>query len=112
LDNEKPLFRIPLPGWGWVAIAGAWLILSAAVGWFIGPDYGVFLAWAGIALGAFIWNPLAAMLGLIVLNTAAAERGQNLVLFLGRLYNTNQAGLANRVIPCPRGGARPGRRRQ
>jgi len=98
MNHEQPLIRIPLPRWAWMGIAAAWLILSAVVAWLAGPAYGVFLAWAGIALGAFVWNPLAAMLGLVVLNIAASDWGQYLVLFPGKPYNINQAGLANLVM--------------
>ncbi len=76
----------------------AWLAASAAVGLIAGPAYGVFLAWAGVALGAFLLNPVATMLGLLVLNVAAADWGQALILFPDKPYSINQAGLANLVM--------------
>jgi hypothetical protein len=79
-------------------IAVAWLALSAAVAWIVGVPYGLFLAWAGIAAGAFVLHPLAGMLGLLLLNIAAADWGQAFVLFPGKAYNINQAGLANIVM--------------
>lgn len=98
MGKADPLFRIS-PRAGAVATAGTvWLAASAAVGLAVGPAYGVFLAWAGVALGAFLLNPMATMVGLLVLNVAAADWGQALVLFPGKPYSINQAGLANLVM--------------
>ncbi|GAB4406458.1 MAG: hypothetical protein Kow00123_19090 [Anaerolineales bacterium] len=66
--------------------------------WGVGFPYGMFLAWAGIATAVFIVNPFMGTLGLVILNVIAADWGQALILFPGRPYNINQAGLANLVI--------------
>ena len=95
---EMPLFPIPLSRGARIAVAAAWLAASAAVGLMAGPAYGIFLAWAGIAFGAFLLNPMAAMAGLLLLNVAAADWGQALVLFPDKPYHINQAGLSNLVM--------------
>jgi hypothetical protein len=96
--NNSRLFRTRLPLLAWLGIAVLWLALSAAVAWAVGLPYGLFMAWAGIAIVTFAMNPLAGMLGLLVLGVVAAEWGQSFVLFPGKSYNINQAGLANLVM--------------
>lgn len=96
--NHTALFRTRLSLTAWVSIAVLWLAISAVVAWAVGLPYGLFMAWAGIAAGIFAMNPLAGMLGLLVLGVVAADWGQNFTLFPGKSYNINQAGLANLVM--------------
>jgi hypothetical protein len=98
MHNEDALLHSPLPRWALAVIAVAWLGLSAAVAWAVGVPYGLFMAWAGIAAGVFVLRPLTGMLGLLLLNVAAADWGQAFVLFPGTAYSLNQAGLANLVM--------------
>lgn len=95
---DKPLLPKLLPRGGLTASIIAWLALSVVGAWVVGVPYGLFLAWAGIATAAFVVNPFAGTLGLVVLNIVAADWGQAFVLFPGQPYTINQAGLANLVI--------------
>ncbi|MDH7488014.1 MAG: O-antigen ligase family protein [Anaerolineae bacterium] len=95
---SEPLFKLTLPRRTWIALAIAWLAVSAAVAGVVGIPYGMFLAWAGIATAVFVVNPFAGTLGLVFLNVMAADWGRAFVLFQDKPYNINQAGLANLVI--------------
>ncbi len=96
--GDKPLVKLAFPTRAWIALAIAWLGVSAVVAWAVGVPYGLFLAWAGIATAVFILHPFAGTLGLLILNIVAADWGQAFVLFPGKPYNINQAGLANLVM--------------
>lgn len=96
--GDTPLVKLVFPTRAWIALAIAWLAVSAVIAWAVGVPYGVFLAWAGIATAVFILNPFAGTLGLLILNIVAADWGQAFVLFPGKPYNINQAGLANLVM--------------
>jgi O-antigen ligase len=80
------------------AAALIWLALSAVVGWGAGAAYGLFLAWAGIIVGAFALNPPVAMAAILVVRVAGSDLGETFVLFPGTAYAINQAGVANFVM--------------